>query len=294
MAKNVIGLCKLCGKYKKLSKEHIPPRAAFNAGDYKIESINRYKTKSVNVWQTVKRQGGHFSYVLCEQCNNQTGQWYVREYAKLANACAPYAIPKNATQVVPISLSGLFPLRVFKEALTIMCATIDTSPGDDWQFVNAPSNPSIGLAKPDADISTAINYLPALREFVLAKEVSGLTVPVKLYTYLVCDFEGRTTGVAKRFNKNTGASLLFAEFSWWPLGWVLVFEGQLSGNLLDVTDWSQRGYDEEIPITLNIPCLWVKGRAPLTFMSPEQLALLRAKNQAVIDSRQAEEKNPEN
>src|SRR5438445_12125382 len=96
MAKKVIGVCKICGNHRELSKEHIPTSAGFNSGDYKVQRSDRHKTKEVNVWRTEKKQGGYFSYVLCAECNNRTGQWYGGEYKKLAQACAPFANPSNA------------------------------------------------------------------------------------------------------------------------------------------------------------------------------------------------------
>ncbi len=99
-----MGDCRLCGYYKKLSKEHIPPSAAFNSGDYKIESIDQFKSNDINVWREQSKQGGHFAYVFCEQCNNQTGHWYGGEYKKLAGACTPYAWAANAESIPIISL----------------------------------------------------------------------------------------------------------------------------------------------------------------------------------------------
>ncbi len=169
---------------------------------------------------------------------------------------------------------------------------IDPKPEDgDWNIVQSPASSSLELAKLDMDMSNAYKHLPALRDFVLDKEASNLPAPVRLYTYLVCGYKGRTADVVKCFNKQTGASLLFSEFSWWPLGWVLVFDCQLEKNLFDVTEWAQYGYDDVFPMRLNVPCLWVEGRMPLSFESPEQMSLLRAKNQAAIDARRETEEN---
>jgi len=292
MGKKVMGYCRLCGNYKKLSKEHVPPSSAFNSGDYTVESIDQFKSIDVNVWREQKKQGRHFAYVFCEQCNNKTGFWYGSEYKKLAEACAPYAWTANAETIGLISLPEMYPLRVFKQALTIICAMIDPKPdNDDWGIVQSPSSSGLGLAKLDMDMSKAYKYLPALRNFVLDKEVSNLPVPVRLYTYLVCGYKGRTADVVRWFNKNTGASLLFSEFSWWPLGWVLVFDGRLEKDLFDVTEWAQYEYNDVFPVRLNVPCLWVEGRMPLSFESPEQMSLLRAKNQAAINARKEREEN---
>lgn len=285
MAKNVIGVCKLCGNKRKLSKEHIPPSAAFNSGDYQVQSIDRYKTKDVNIWQTKKKQGGHFAYVLCVECNNRTGQWYGGEYKRLAEACAPFANPSYAGQIVPINLMELFPLRLFKQALTIICATSTEEMDEELQFTKSPAASGLGIAEPNIDTSPATNMMPLIRKFILDKEVDGLPTPFKLYTYLVANPAGRTTGIVKMFSRSTGASTLFTEFAWWPLGWAIVFEGEIKDKLFDITDWSKYRYDEGVPITLDLPCYWVESKMPLDFRTPVQMAESRARNQAIIGAR---------
>lgn len=285
MAKDVIGFCKICGNKRKLSKEHIPPSAAFNSGDYKVQTVDKYKTKDVNVWQTKKKQGGHFAYVLCVECNNQTGHWYGGEYKRVAEACAPYANPSNAGQNVSIDLPELFPLRLFKQALTIICATANDEISDEWERLKSPAASDFGVAEPDGDISPATNSMPLIRKFILDKEANQLPAPFKLYTYLVGNPSGRATGIIKMFSRSTGTSAIFSEFAWWPLGWVLVFDGQITDTLFDITGWSQYRYDEGVPITLNLPCYWLESKMPLDFRTPMLMAEARTKNQAVIDKR---------
>ncbi len=284
MAKEVIGVCKICDNKRKLSKEHIPPSAAFNAGEYKAQTIDEHKTKDVNVWRTSKKQGGHFAYVLCVECNNRTGQWYGGEYKKLAGACAPFANPSNAGKVVSIEVPKLFPLRVFKQALTIMCGTSHDEMSDEWTGTMSPAAADLGIAKPDKDISLATKAMPLIREFILDKEANGLPAPFQLYAYLVINPAGRETGIVKMFSRSTGASALFAEFAWWPLGWVLVFDGDIKDDLFSTTGWSQYEYDEEVPLTLRLPCYWLESKMPLDFRSPMEMAESRARNQLILDA----------
>jgi hypothetical protein len=285
MAKDVIGFCKICGNKRKLSKEHIPPSAAFNSGDYKVQTIDKYKTNDVNIWQTKKKQGGHFAYVLCVECNNHTGHWYGGEYKRLAEACAPFANPSYAGQIVSIKLPGLFPLRLFKQALTIICATSNEEMSGELEFIKSPAASDLGVAEPDREISVAISSMPLIRKFILDKEANKLPAPFKLYTYLVGNPAGRATGIVKMLSRSTGASALFTEFAWWPLGWVIVFEGQIKDTLFDITSWSQYKYDEGVAVTLDLPCHWVESKMPLDFRNPMQMAESRAKNQAIIDAR---------
>ena len=284
MAKNIVGFCKICGNKKKLSKEHIPPSAAFNSGEYKVQSINRYKTKGLTVWQKKKKQGGYFAYVMCIECNNRTGQWYGGEYKRLAKACSPFAHPSNVGQIVPVKVPRLFPIRAFKQVLTMICATSSAEMSDEWRGVLSPAVSDWGAAKFDRDISLATKSIPSIRNFILDKEASGLPAGIRLYAYLIGNRAGRITGVVKMWSRRTGASVLFAEFGWPPLGWVVVFDGSVKDKLYDVTAWSEYRYNEEVSITLNLPCYWLESRVPLDFRSPREVAKSRAKNQAIIDA----------
>ena len=124
------------------------------------------------------------------------------------------------------------------------------------------------------------------------KERNGLPVPFRLYAYLVGNRKGRKTGVVQLFSKSKKTSALFTEFSWFPLGWVLVFDGNIEdkllgsteNKLLEITDWSKYKYDEEVAIDIEVPCYWVESNSPLDFRSPTQMKEVRAKNQIKIEN----------
>lgn len=254
MAKQRLGNCRICGDYGVLSKEHIPPSKAFNDGEYKAHSINKYKTKKVVVWQQQTKQGGHFAYVMCEKCNNRTGQWYGGEYVKYVRECEPYARPMNAGVIGSIQFSNIYPMRLFKQVLTIICATCDPNPNSDISIVTAPSKHA-PIFEPNTSI--AHNIMPTLRSLVLDKSACGLPTPLRLYTYLVANPMGRLSSICARGSTISGETEVFVEFSWWPVGWVLVFDGQIKENLTDVTSWAEFRYEEEVSMTVNLPCVWV-------------------------------------
>lgn len=81
MKKDVYGQCHICGKYGKLSFEHIPPEAALNKGQVKAysgeEILKTFHGEKAR-YQNMQRGMGRFS--LCESCNNTTGQWYAATY----------------------------------------------------------------------------------------------------------------------------------------------------------------------------------------------------------------------
>ncbi|MBK9387396.1 MAG: hypothetical protein IPN34_21485 [Planctomycetes bacterium] len=74
--------CRLCGKNERLTKEHVPPKAAGNsttrpsltlAAWLAAENRRQPQTKT-------RSQGGVWGYTLCASCNSYTGRQYGSEY----------------------------------------------------------------------------------------------------------------------------------------------------------------------------------------------------------------------
>jgi hypothetical protein len=76
------GICGLCGFDGKLSKTHIPPRAAGNVGSAQTSvAIYDTETRASVLSLGRKSDGGTWGWWLCEQCNNRTELWE-REYLR--------------------------------------------------------------------------------------------------------------------------------------------------------------------------------------------------------------------
>lgn len=79
------GYCRLCGEFKKLTFEHIPPEAAFNSNPIYFKDFENLFDKSSYHYGLRKRSNkGAGGYHLCEKCNNDTGGWYAKHYVELA------------------------------------------------------------------------------------------------------------------------------------------------------------------------------------------------------------------
>ena len=68
------GYCHICGKYGKLSFEHIPPQKALNNNKALVytgeNAIKRYKGENAKYKNQQQGMGG---FTLCDNCNNNTG-----------------------------------------------------------------------------------------------------------------------------------------------------------------------------------------------------------------------------
>lgn len=79
------GRCRICGSVTKLTREHVPPAAAFN--------LDRTRARTVEEWLRHRddgvpggqiKQGGVWAYTLCKPCNDSTGARYGDEYRRWA------------------------------------------------------------------------------------------------------------------------------------------------------------------------------------------------------------------
>ena len=85
-SKKHTGPCRICGQVAELTKEHIPPRSAFNKGRGLLSMGATLLTSGLFAEQSegTQIQGGLSAYVLCESCNNFTGKRFGREYQEWA------------------------------------------------------------------------------------------------------------------------------------------------------------------------------------------------------------------
>src|SRR4051794_4140109 len=78
------GRCRLCGRAIELSFEHVPPRAAGNAGSawtYGLESwLGRDRDTGRPAGRATIQQRGSGVYTLCRGCNERAGSRYIPEF----------------------------------------------------------------------------------------------------------------------------------------------------------------------------------------------------------------------
>lgn len=88
------GICHICGEYKKLTYEHIPPEAAFNSQRRKMNTVEELmESKKINraPWDIEGLKYKQFQqetdfYTLCGECNSFTGTKYGGAYSDLIKA----------------------------------------------------------------------------------------------------------------------------------------------------------------------------------------------------------------
>lgn len=143
MPKTIEGICKLCGKYGKLTFEHVPPASAFNntavlnyPPEVTVEMLSGSNGRMPWDFSGLSgkvNQCGAGGYYLCNECNNNTGKWYISEYVKLANTFHEIIETEHFKigDVASFRLTGLYPQRVLKAIMTMYCDINNGCMGDD-------------------------------------------------------------------------------------------------------------------------------------------------------------------
>jgi hypothetical protein len=241
----VDGTCKLCGRYGALTDEHVPPRAAFNDATVLFHYLEQVEGA---LRQAVREAKGGLSHpVLCGPCNShRTGSRYGTEYAAFIKAVAAAADQATEGDIISISLRT-FPLRVVKQALTGIVSTSQESVVEDT---------------------------PALRYFILTRDRQGMPEGLRLYGFVPATRGiGRSTGRAVLIDRARPTGLRLAESTWWPIGWILTFDGgTLSAReAFDFTSWGNVPFDRRQNVQLSLPVHWIFGYGAADFRSRAQL-----------------------
>ena len=234
------GVCHLCGK-PEVSREHTPSKAAFNKKDLLVLKVAKPLQRFLR-WILEFQQGGNVAHTLCKECNNLSGAWYNSAYVKLARACSKYSNTNTAGQKVDVKCST-YPFRIVKQAL-----------------IHVVSSSQSGLTE----------CVPILREFLKNKEQRIENPPFRIGLYIRANTGARYTGLACGINIQQEEIDILSEFSFWPLGWVLAFEGTSLGDLCDVTSWMNLDYHDKQNIDLTVPCHWAIQAYPKDFRSPAE------------------------
>ena len=128
MSKNQMGYCHICGKYGKLSFEHIPPEDALNNNRAKLytgdEALKKIKGEFAKYQNQQKGMG---KYTLCESCNNNTGSWYANAYSGIAREVAYNLHKKHELthgNIITLCFRDFPTLQFVKQVITMFCSLL--------------------------------------------------------------------------------------------------------------------------------------------------------------------------
>ena len=219
------GTCHICGRYGRLSFEHVPPEKAFNNARAQIYGIDDYLKGSglENLRGGRISQRGIGAHTLCIPCNNNTGAWYGPEYAYWAGTGAYILSNYPNFRGGSVTVLGCYPIRLLKQAVTMLCSV----------------NPSSFAAE-----------RPDLVRFVLNKENRAfpdyLHAQIGLYRGQIA----RRIGFVALGNIATGTLRVLSEVAHPPLVFGFTLNCEPVPDL-QVIDWfRQYRYDQKADVTV--------------------------------------------
>lgn len=205
--------CHICLRKGKLTREHIPPKNAYNSCNRLWERLlfTDGKAKSMKV----QIRGGLWVQTLCDTCNNKVCSPYADEYVKFVKQMVEKPILFDKTgeaRIISIRLNTLF---IAKEIATIILAT------EQLSFAN---------------------HHPELRRFVLNSN-EKIHPPFTIYAFLVPELP--ESGTVVRFHSRVetyapGYGFAGGEVSWFPFGFVYaskIGKGYEPGQMTDISNW---------------------------------------------------------
>src|SRR5438045_8102052 len=88
------GRCRICKRFRRLTKEHVPPESAFNDKEYFQYYADQVKEAEKLKWKVKDvNSKGIYLFTLCEECNRKTGTLYGTQYVDFIRTFSDVAIP---------------------------------------------------------------------------------------------------------------------------------------------------------------------------------------------------------
>lgn len=232
--KNIEGHCALCGEFKKLSFEHLPPAGAFNNSPIFIQGHEHLTDESSYYFgKKMKSNKGFGGYTLCECCNNNTGDWYARDFVSFAHQ--GMEIIKNSE--CKYNIKGEYrikPLNVIKQILTMFMS---------------------------ADKSGHLQSQKDLVKFLMNKRNIEMPEKYKVYLYSTLSPYKRMIGHTIVYDPILGIQK-WSEINFQPFGYLLAEESQAAHeHMCDISSFGSIKYDKEISV--EISTAYLKVESPL-------------------------------
>lgn len=245
--KPLVDRCRLCGKTKELTKEHIPPKASGNKARLTTLSFDDWLKDHLETDATSKhliQQGGLFGYTLCKDCNSFTGNKYGNEYISWVT---------KANKVIQDLGTGIVP-------------SLDQSIGPFIKSITF-GNTTEGSVKPGALVRQVLSCMcslsgkwdlaakhPEIRRIVLEQTAETLPTGMELGMSLYFGPKIRIHGPQLRVDYKTGIWRWCQEIAFPPFAFQLIIASNSTepGLGLLINDFTTIKPDQEMYFTGDI------------------------------------------
>ena len=243
------GNCHLCGRYRQLTYEHIPPQAAFNNHTILYDDIVKLLTNGFDQPFTGKQQqGGIGRYTLCSDCNSFTGREYGAPYVSWCMQ-GMEVLHRTASNPFIDMPFHIFPLRVLKQIVSMFLSVN----GIGWRNANMD-----------------------LVEFVYLPKRKYLSRKYSVYAFYSVSAIQRQSGTAIRFCTNERFENLgmdaFSEITFPPFGYVMTVDNDAhDSRLVDISYFANRAENELRMEYLKLPVLPIFTSYPGDYRTKEEI-----------------------
>lgn len=224
MKSTIDGKCALCGEFKQLSFEHVPPKSAFNDKPILVQGSEQLTDQTSKLFgKKSKSNKGFGGYTLCNSCNNNTGAWYAKDFADFAHQGMKIIQEiKNHNYVIEGNYI-IKPLNVIKQIFTMFMS---------------------------ADKSGHLQSIPHLVEFIMDKEKIGMPDGYKIFLYSSLSPVKRKIGYSIVYAGELGIQK-WSEINFQPFGYLLA-EDSLAAHkdMCDISEFGKFSYDELVSVKI--------------------------------------------
>jgi hypothetical protein len=264
MAKPIFDVCHICGEYKRMSFEHVPPKAAFNDNPILRNDFEKsLASENLDKLEGDVQQRGSGAYTLCEKCNNDTGRWYGAAYARWAEQAMKLLIAARGRPSLEYPFN-LFPLRVLKQVVCMFFSV---------------NNSFFQKAHPD------------LVRFVLNRDSREFPSNVCIYSFYTLSNRMRASGASgmvRGLGSGSSTIHVFSEFTFPPFGFVMTL-GETpppQAHFCDISGFAQFGYrDWRAGISMKLPLMPIYTLFPGDYRTRTQTLADLAANRAYEETR---------
>jgi hypothetical protein len=227
------GICCICGEMKTLTFEHVPPKSAFNNKPIYVQKFSHLMDRTSYVYgKKMKNNKGNGDYTLCKSCNNNTGDWYARDFADFAiQGMQILKEEKSSGEMIKFKNLKIKPLNVFKEIIAMFLS---------------------------ADKTGYLRSIEGLTDFLLIKDNSEFPRSLKIFMYCTLSSYKRFLGYSIIGGYPNAEIKRLSEINFEPFGYILAEESTPPyPTMTDITNFIEYEYDEVTEIEIELPYLKV-------------------------------------
>lgn len=226
------GKCVICEKEKELTREHVPPRCAFNKYNFDMTDGFDLMTSDTLPWENTENikttiiQGGLYYYAMCKDCNTKMGSLYTRAYKNFVSGL--HSIFANneiqTNDYVEITKAKIKPLNIYKQIVSMF----NTLNPDFFQGRNF----NVG-------------------KFLLDKEDNNFCKDVHFYIFLSRNVHKVPLQIQGYFDGQKFVAHFLSEIVHYPLGIIMSVDKELDKEAC-IDSFLTFKYNEEIEADMNL------------------------------------------